>query len=230
MHVLETAIVYGLVGAVVAAALELQSDETSPWRRLLVVPLHLSCWPFFAPMLLTSESTRRRAEPTGDGSPAECDVACDLETVETRLFEALDGLDGVAEEVVDEERRRVRTLLERLHEMQSRLDEMDRLLDRPEFDEARIQRQLERIGADEASANDDRRIESLHNRLEHTRRLRRMRSRLHDEFESALFKIDEISSNMALLTLTDRPGDELADSIEDVAATVEGLSEELLSA
>jgi chromosome segregation ATPase len=176
-------------------------------------------------MLLTSESTGERAEPTGGEAPA----ACDLETVETRLFEALDGLDGVAEEVVDEERRRVETLLERLHEMQSRLDEMDRLLDRPEFDEARIQTRLERIGADEASAN-DRRIESLHNRLEHTRRLRRMRSRLHDEFESALFKIDEISSNMALLTLTDRPGDELADSIEEVAATVEGLSEELLSA
>lgn len=221
MHLLETLVVYLLVGAVVAGAIQLGDASTSPTN----LPLHVVCWPLFAAVLVAPEAsteppaTDRDALPTGDRDHP------DIRRAERKLVDALDRLDGPAEDALEASRQRIRRLVDSLATMQSRLDEMDDMLGRKEFDEEAARRALEEARQQDASSD---RIASAERRLEHVRQLQTMRADLADDLQAALAKVDEIAAQIALLQFADQPARDVSDLIEEIAAAVDGVSEGFL--
>ncbi len=225
MGITETAIIYTILGAVVAAAFRLaHGGSAGPITQTGLFALRTVCWPFFAPMLLasgdaSSNSARRAPPPAASQTPR-------VDEAEQRMLGALDSLEGVAGDLFEPQRRRVEELTASLRTMQARLGEMDALLATTEFDEDRAQHTLEAILADNGERNEER-AESVRARLRNIGRLKKMRARLNAEFERAILKVDEMSSQMLLLRFADHPEREVSELIGDIAATVEGLTEGL---
>ncbi len=225
MGITETGIIYGIIGAVVASAMWLARPASSAIIGGARFVLHTVLWPFFAPVLLGS-STERRAppgkEPSGSSDPRVAEA-------EARLLDALASLDGVAEDILGPEMERVRELTGSLGIMSRRIGEMDELLATDEFDEERAHKALETICAEDEPDNRARR-DSVQARLRNIRRLKQMRQALSADLDRAILEIEEISSQIRLLRFADRPEHEVSGLIQDIAATVEGLSEGLLPA
>lgn len=227
MGLTETAIIYSIIGLVVAAAMWLSSPPTRGVAALASFVVHTMLWPFFAPVLLGRAGGGAPAAPTDPpGEAAAYDPR--VRAAEARLTAALASLDGTAEEVLDPEVHRVRELTDSLARMAYRLAEMDELLATPEFDEARALDTLDAICAP-GGAGDEARADSVRARLRNIRRLAQMRQALSEDFERAILKVEEISSQIRLLRFADRPEDEVSGLIGDISATVEGLSEGLLA-
>lgn len=226
MGITETLIIYGIIGLVVASAMWLAGASEHGLVRASRFVLHAVLWPFFAPVLLASSVSEppkpslERAELTAAKDPR-------VHEAEQRLLRALTSLDGVAEDVLGDEMERVRSLTGSLAAMARRILEMDELLETDEFDEERALGALEQMQTDD-EAGDRVRRDSVRARLRNIRRLKEMRQALSADLERAILKIEEISSQIRLLRFADRPEHEVSGLIEDIAATVEGLSEGLL--
>jgi hypothetical protein len=241
MGITETSIIYTIIGAVVAAAMWLATPTEHFVIRTSRFALHTVLWPFFAPILLgrslqmDPHPERRPAlNALGESSRVQQDPR--VQQAEQRLLDALAGLDGVAEDVLGSEMSRVRDLAGSLAAMAGRMSEMDELLATDEFDEERAQLALEAICGQEdlqdvqhGAADRRARRDSVGARLRNIRRLKQMRQALSADLERAILKIEEISSQIRLLRFADRPEHEVSELIQDFAATVEGLSEGLLS-
>ncbi|QDG52415.1 hypothetical protein FIV42_17200 [Persicimonas caeni] len=227
MGITETSIIYGIIGAVVASAMWLASPIQSLAAGAARFALHLVLWPFFAPVLLGG-AANRGASSDRASKPRPPDLDPRVDRAERRLLDALTSLDGVAEDVLGLEMQRVRELTGSLATMARRIGEMDELLATDEFDAARAERALEALRADAESDNRARR-DSVEARLRNIRRLEQMRRALSEDLERAILEIEEISSQIRLLRFADRPEHEVSGLIQDIAATVEGLSEGLLS-
>lgn len=219
MGITETTIIYGIIGVVVAAALWMSGSSSGP-ARVGLFALHVALWPFFAPILLA------RSGGAGPQPPVEATAAVKhdprLRQVEEQLGAATAGLDGFADELLGPQMARLRNLTGSLAGMSRRLAEMDELLATREFDEERVREVLD-------AADDEVRIESVQARLRNIERLQEMRRSLSADYERAILKIEEISSQVSLLRFADHPEREVGELVEDIAATVEGLSEGLLS-
>jgi hypothetical protein len=223
MSIGATAIVYTILGLVVATAFELHREEALSLTVVGAFVMRTACWPFFAPMLLGAPEQRRAAPPhRHNAAPGRR-----VDEAERSLLAALESLDGLAGDLFAPQRERICEMADSLRKMRERIAEMDALLASTEFDEARAEQTLEAVLADGTDGRDER-ADSVRARLRNIGRLKKMRAALNADFERAILKLDEISSQMLLLKFADHPEQEVGELIGDIAATVEGLSEGLM--
>jgi hypothetical protein len=224
MSITGTAIIYLILGAVVAIATLLRENEASRSKRAAGLIITLIFWPIFLPFLLGRPGASSVAAP---GPRTEIDQRIDA--VEDNLLGALSRLHGIAEDILAPEVERVRGLAGALHGMGRRLIEMDRLLATPEFSKTRTEALATEL-EERSVQEDDPRRESLRARAKNIDRLTAMRARLSEDLERALFKMEEMSSQMVLLNFAGRPEAEAVHMIKEIAASNEGVTEGLFDA
>lgn len=223
MAIEETLLIYGIIGITVAIGLHRIEADASMFAAFT----YALFWPFFAPTLFASPRAPDTSEATDRELPGPAPTADhpDIRETERSLLEALSRLDGLAEDVLAPEIERIHDLVDSLDRMRTRLDEMNEMLDSDEFDEQQARRELDRTRTEEAC---EARRESAERRLRHIHRLQEMRRNLKRNLQTALGKVDEITTQIALLRFADHPEREVSKLIEDIAATVDGVSEGVL--
>jgi hypothetical protein len=219
MGVLETGIIYGLLGVAVAAALVLRDGAGGLGGRVGLFLAGLLFWPLFAPVLL---SGGQRPEPRRTGFHAR------VRGAEALLLAALERA-REASELAAPEVARVRGLTGAVASMEKRVEEMDALLEGPEFDEAAARNalmELSRRGVPE----EDPRTRSVQARLRNVERLRAMRQRTLEDLERIVLKVEEMSSRLQLLRFAGQPDAEVVRLFKEIADGVEELTEGILAA
>lgn len=222
MQIFETSIIYLILGAVVATAMVLRSEQRNQLQRIGLFLMVLLFWPCFAPLLLGGRTAP--PEPPRVDTPLDSRVAA----IQTSLLTALSKLQGVAEEALAPEMARVRGLSSSITAMEQRLVEMDRLLGAPEFDRSATEAALAAL-TQRGLAEADPRVQSVRARLRNIERLQAMRVHTLENLERVILKLEEMSSQLRLLEFADRPDTEVVGLIKDIAETVEGVAEGLLA-
>lgn len=221
MGLLETSIIYGLVGLAVAAALLLREDQGGVARRAVTFVSGVAFWPVFAPVLFAGRARpppqQRRATFRGR-----------IEDAQAQLLEALGRVQGMAE-MVAPELARVRGLAGSLEAMEERVGEMDEMLATPEFDAAVAQAALSDLGR-RGIPDGDPRVQSVRSRLKNIERLKTMRERTCEDLERIVLKIEEMISRLQLLKFAGRPDAEVVQLFKEIADSVEEVSEGILAA
>lgn len=229
---IETTVIYLLVGSTVAAAMALSSPSRSPAPAAGLFVLHALAWPFFAPLVLGRALEDRSPPLTAKPRDAtEGDHATDsrIDRAQTQLMKALQRVGPVAEELLGPKMESLQDLCQSLHRMESRLAEMDALLKSDEFDRRAAEKALKDL-LDNAETNDgDPRIDSVRSRLRNIDRLHQMRRRARRDLQNALLKMEEMHSQILLLQFAEEQEDEIAENIQEIATTIDGLSESLLA-
>jgi hypothetical protein len=216
MGVVETCILYLLLGGVVAVALVLRAEGKGPGARVATFVAGVFFWPMFAPFLLAP------ARPVGAGVlPARA--------AQSRLLAAVGQVEGLAAEVLRPEVARLRGLVEAVGKMEARVAEMDALLATPEFDRAATAGQLEALSR-RGLAAEDARVQSVQARLRNMERLVAMRERTAADLERVVLQLEEMGSRLQLLRFAGRPDAELVELLQSVASSVEEVTEGLLAA
>ena len=223
MGLFGTAIIYALLGLVVASATALGEGRPRAGRILFLFTVGALFWPLFAPVLLggrTSSVTRSEAGASGDTR---------IRAAETDMLAALAKVKGgVAGEAMAPEAAKVRDLASGLRAMAARLVEIDEALRAPGLDTVAIEAQLADVTA-RGGLESDPRAQSLRARLRNIERLRALRGRTAEDLERSLFKMEEITSQMLLLKFAGRPEAEVAELIDGIAGSVEGVTEALFA-
>ncbi len=225
MGLFGTAILYAILGLVVASATALGEATTRPSAGRLVFLFTVGAvfWPLFAPMLLGG----RGGAEAGAGAGIEGDGR--IRAAEADMLAALAKVKGgVAGEAMAPEAAKVRDLASGLRAMAVRLVEIDEALRAPGLDTAAIEAQLADVAA-RGGAESDPRAQSLRARLRNIERLRALRGRTGEDLERSLFKMEEITSQILLLKFAGRPEAEVAELIDGIAGSVEGVTEALFS-
>jgi hypothetical protein len=227
MGLVGTAIIYLLLGLVVAAATALGEARPGAGRIAFLFTIGALFWPLFAPTLLSGG----HAATAGSGARARGDEAGDarIRAAETDMLAALAKVKGgVAGEAMAPEAAKVRDLASGLRAMAARVVEIEEALRAPGLDPAAIEAQLADVAA-RGGAESDPRAQSLRARLRNVERLRALRGRTGEDLERALFKMEEITSQMLLLKFAGRPEAEVAELIDGIAGSVEGVTEALFA-
>lgn len=185
------------IGAIVALVLAIMLRRQSASDTLLLVAL----WPLWAPMMLAS----RRAQ--GDD--------------ERELLSALARAQAspLAQVLPDAETARV--LAARLREATERLEELDALLDRPDFDPAAVERRARELaarGADAAAATAQLRVRTLG-------QLRTLRVRYRSELDEVRELIAQLVTQAELVRLQPSIAQSSAELVRELVSRVEGLSD-----
>lgn len=210
MRLLETSVLYGIIGVVVAIALGL--SERPGDRRWYLYGVWVVAWPFFAPFVLARATTTPKAR-TATADPRLC-------CAEARLLEALGHLEGVAGEVLAPEVDRVQNMTVGLARMQVRISEMDAVLDTDSFDLDGIARELDAI-----EAETDPRRDSLQARHRSVQRLRELRDHTAKDYEGSLLQMEEMGAQLHLLRFSEKPEQGVLDRVRDLSARIEGVTE-----
>ena len=227
MGIMETSIVYGILGVVMGVAMVLRQEQLGRARLFGLFLLGVLFWPLLAPTALARPG---KPSPAEGGSSHDAGVEARIRAAEEQLMSALAKVKGgVAEDVLAPEVARVRALGGSLGSMAKRLREIDELLGSPEFDEPRVQAALAGLEA-RGHGGDDPRVLSVRSRLRNIDRLRAMRARTSDDLERALLKIEEMASQMLLLKFAGKPDAEVVGLIKDIADSVDSITEALLEA
>ena len=232
MGIFETTIIYGLLGFVVAAAAVLSRPSQRAFARTTTFMTHFFLWPFFAPVLLgrAVDDHSPHEGPTGAVKTLPAIIEDPrIRQVEAQFKAALERVGGIAEELLGPQMESVRHLSSSLATMERRAREMDDLLDSAEFDQKKAEEALEQLLRRDDVDDEDPRIQSVRARLRNIERLHRMRHRSRRDLERALVKMEEMNSQLLLLQFADRPDGEIAESIQEIASTIDGLSEGLLA-
>ncbi len=194
MGITQTLLIYGLVGAAVAATMLLQDRDSGPWRRALRFAAGLLFWPAFVPALLAA-----RADRGGGGEDEELADAR-LAAARARLLAVVNTMDGSLGGLLAPEVKRIERLTRALAILGRRVGEMDRLLEVPSIRQGRT-----------------------------GERLRAMRDQAEERYLEALARMEEMSAAVMLLQLAEGSGEEAVESLRDLAARVEGLTEGMLA-
>lgn len=218
MGVVETCILYLLLGGVVAVALVLRAEGRSPGERAVTFVSGVFFWPVYAPFLLAPA----RASPTAAVTPP-------ARAARDRLVGALGQVEGLAADVLRPEVARLRGLVDAVGKMEARVAEMDTLLTTPEFDRAAASEQLEAL-ARRGLPPEDARVQSVQARLRNMERLVAMRERTAADLERVVLQLEEMGSRLQLLKFAGRPDAELVALLQSVASSVEEVTEGLLAA
>ncbi|HEY8211231.1 MAG TPA: hypothetical protein VIG99_27295 [Myxococcaceae bacterium] len=227
MGVLETGIIYGLIGLAVATALVLRSAESSVPERVALFAMGATFWPIYAPSLLAPER-RGKGEGSFDRSPDAATLGERMQAAQAKLLEALAQLEGVAQ-AVGPEVARVRLVTGQVAAMERRVREIDQLLATEEFDLAAAREALARIAA-RGIPESDPRYQSLQVRVRNIERLQGIRERTLEDLEKISLKLEEMSSRLKLLRFAGRPDAEVVQLFKEVADSVEEVTEGLLAA
>jgi hypothetical protein len=220
-----TAIIYLLLGLVVASATVLGEATTRPsaGRIVFLFTVGAVFWPLFAPTLLGG----RAGAAAGDGAGGEGDER--IGAAEADMLAALAKVKGgVAGEAMAPEAAKVRDLASGLRALAVRRAEIEEALRAPGLATAAIEAQLAEATA-RGGAESDPRVQSLRARLRNIERLRALRGRTGDDLERSLFKMEEITSQILLLKFAGRPEAEVAELIDGIAGSVEGVTEALFA-
>lgn len=231
MGVLETAIFYLVIGAAVAFSSLLIEREKTRLERAVLFAGTLIFWPAFAPFLFGRVFAEPKApRATAATAPAEHDSPLDrrIASTEGELLASMERLHGVAETVLAPELARVRKLAVALHGMAKRLLEMDRLLETPEFSAARAEALLAELET-KVKDRDDARLLSVRARMRNIERVRAMRAKTADELERAIFKMEEMSSQMIVLELAGGAEAEVVESMRELALSIDAAVETSLA-
>jgi hypothetical protein len=216
MGMVETCIVYLLLGGVVAVALVLRAEGKGRGARAVTFVAGVFFWPVFAPFLLSP------AHPVAPVTPP-------IRAAQSRLLAALGQVEGLAADVLRPEVARLRGLVEAVGKMETRVAEMDALLATPEFDRAAASGQLEAL-ARRGLPPEDARVQSVQARLRNMERLAAMRERTAADLERVVLQLEEMGSRLQLLKFAGRPDAELVELLQSVASSVEEVTEGLLAA
>jgi hypothetical protein len=229
MGIVETSIVYGILGLVMAVAMVLRQEGLGGAKLFGLFILGALFWPLLAPTVLARSG--KSSPPEGGPCPgAGFEAPARIRAAEERLLSALAKVKGgVAEDVLAPEVARVRALGGSLGAMARRLREIDELLGSPELDEHGGQAALADLEA-RGHGGDDPRVVSVRARLRNIDRLREMRARTSDDLERALLKIEEMASQMLLLKFAGKPDAEVVGLIKDIADSVGSITDALLEA
>jgi hypothetical protein len=217
MGVVETCILYLLLGTVVAVALVLRAEGKGSGARVVTFVAGVFFWPVYAPFLLSP------------ARPAASAVTPPGRAAQERLRAALGQVEGLAADVLRPEVARLRGLVEAVGKMEARVAEMDALLATPEFNRAVASEQLEALSR-RGLAPEDPRVQSVHARLRNMERLAEMRERTAADLERVVLRLEEMGSRLQLLKFAGRPDAELVELLQSVAASVEEVTEGLLAA
>ncbi|MBJ6762022.1 hypothetical protein JGU66_14705 [Myxococcaceae bacterium JPH2] len=220
MGIVETGVIYFLLGGVVAVALVLREEGRGASRRVVTFVTGLLFWPVFAPFLLASQ------RPAVSRGLADGRVAS---TAKARLLSALQRVEGLAADVLRPEMARLRALVEAVGRMEARAAEMAALLATPEFDKSAATAQLEALGRRGLTAEDPR-VQSVQARLRDMERLRAMHERSSADLERVVLQLEEMGARLQLLRFAGRPDAELVGLLQSVAGSVEEVTEGLLEA
>ena len=222
-----TAIIYLLLGLVVASATALGEARLGAGRALFLFTVGALFWPLFAATLLGGGAASKAPNDArvGDDSAANARIRA----AEADMLAALAKVKGgVAGEAMAPEAARVRDVASGLRALAARVVEIEEALRAPGLDSAAIEAQLEGVAARGADESDPR-AQSLRARLRNVERLRTLRARTGEDLERSLFKMEEITSQMLLLKFAGRPEAEVAELIEGIADSVEGVTEALFA-
>jgi hypothetical protein len=179
----------------------------------------LAFWPLFAPVLLAG-GARPPAPRAG--------FHARVQGAEALLLAALERA-REASELAAPEVARVRGLTGAVASMEKRVEEMDALLQGPEFDEAHARASLAELSR-RGVPEDDPRTRSVQARLRNVERLRAMRQRTLEDLERIVLKVEEMSSRLQLLRFAGKPDAEVVQLFKEIADSVEDLTEGLLGA
>jgi hypothetical protein len=215
MGVVETCILYLLLGGVVAVALVLRAEGKGSGERAVTFVAGVFFWPVYAPFLL---SPARSAVVTRPARAAQ-----------DRLRAALGQVEGLAADVLRPEVARLRGLVDAMGKMEERVAEMDALLATREFDRAVASEQLEALSR-RGLGPEDPRVQSVQARLRNMERLAAMRERTAGDLERVVLQLEEMGSRLQLLKFAGRPDAELVELLQSVASSVEEVTEGLLAA
>lgn len=221
-----TAIIYLLLGLVVASATALREAKLGAGRALFIFTVGALFWPLFATTLLGGAGAR-----TSEGGRGEADSAGNarIHAAEANMLAALAKVKGgVAGEAMAPEAARVRDVASGLRALAARVVEIEEALRAPGLDCAAIEAQLADV-ATRGGEESDPRAQSLRARLRNVERLRALRTRTGEDLERSLFKMEEITSQMLLLKFAGRPEAEVAELIDGIADSVEGVTEALFA-
>jgi hypothetical protein len=223
MSALGTLVIYVILGLVVAVATATRDPRPSVVRLAFLFTAGVLFWPLVAPSLFGGPAASSASAATAnDGA-----IAPRIQVAEEQILAALAKVKGgVAEGALAPEAARVRHLAGSLRALVKRLDEIDETLRAPELDAHKLDERLADLAARGCPAGDAR-AESLRARLRSVERLRALRARTHDDLERALFKMEEITSQMLLLKFAGRPDTEVASLIDEIADGVDGVAEAL---
>jgi hypothetical protein len=221
MGVVETCILYLLLGGVVAVALVLRAEGKSGGARVVTFVAGVFFWPVFAPFLLSPARSAAAAAGAAGTPPARA--------AQERLRAALGQVEGLAADVLRPEVARLRGLVDAMGKMEARVAEMDALLATPEFNRAAAQEQLEALSR-RGLGPEDGRVQSVQARLRNMERLGAMRERTAADLERVVLQLEEMGSRLQLLKFAGRPDAELVELLQSVATSVEEVTEGLLAA
>ena len=206
MGIVQTLVLYGLVGAAVATAMLLEGLYSRSPRGALRFAAGVLFWPLFVPALLHSRraSDSRRADDDDLGDPR-------LTAVRAQLLTSIGALDGALRRLLGPEIQRVSKLTRSLAAMKRRIHEMDRLLEVSPVGEG---------GAPPRATTAQRR-----NRA----RLQRIRDQTEERFRQALVQMEELNSTISLLRFAAGSEEEVVECLRDLAASMEGITEGMLA-
>ncbi|MSQ48692.1 MAG: hypothetical protein EXR78_09980 [Deltaproteobacteria bacterium] len=226
MGIVETFMIYLVIGMVVATALWVAHGRTLSVSAVFDLLMWALLWPFFAPLLfgqaLASDSSRV-SSPRGNSERARDTKESRLHETQQRLLQAIGRLDGLAEGVIKPQLTQIDAMVRSLDVAEHRLQEMEEMLHSHEFDMTQVDAALHDLRS-KGYNDEEPRVRSLGARRRNIERLQSMRDRTHDELERALVKLEEISSQVLLLRFADQPETKLASLLKEVAGNVDGLA------
>lgn len=209
----ETILFYLLVGLAVAVAVWIAGAERPLprfFRALSAVPF----WPLYLPVLLAPKNADR-PEVAAQLHPGD-ELMQQIAEVERELEAAFASLDGWAEDALAHERGRLAELHSAWNAQAARIREMDHVLA-----DAHVAGQL--------GEERDRPAESMHRsenaRRENLVRLRQLRDRAHTDLTGTLARARELVSLIHLARFTGAPALRAEQLVQQIAASLKGLSE-----
>ena len=202
MRLLELGLLYGLIGAGCAVVLLLRRSEIGGSYTDAV--LLAGFWPVYGPFLLA------KMQGTDEG-PEGSEVA---------FLAALRHARTTPLAVLLPNQQTIRTLARRLRVAAAKVEEIDAILARPEFQEQSAlsrQRELEARGASEYA------LSTASIRIQNIRRLRALRDRFARELDEVQELLSQLRTQVEVVRLAGVPDDETRDLVQELVSRVEGL-------
>lgn len=231
---------YLIIGIGVAAALWLSADAVTTTQRLFRTLTAPFFWPLYVPTLLAAKSSNlgtTAIDAVGTSLGRQRDnMAITIAQVETELDQALQCLDGWAEDVLAGEQERITELRMAWRQQAQHIRELDQLLQRAPTDTplAAITspdpNQAAAQSGERGLSDQDTRYQSQIERCERTRhenvlKLRQVRRELYDELMATLAWVRELVSMIHLAKYTGEPASRAVELVQQIAAAIEGVSE-----
>lgn len=198
MTVVDLAVAYAGIGAVIALV------AIAKGRGTVDALLLLGIWPLYAPVL------------AGGGGDEPSDPR------ERALLDALRRANGTPLAGTLPDEAAARALVRRVRDGRARLAELDRVLTRPDLDEAAA---IARVAALEQGGAHPGQIATAQRRIQTIRRMRAMRERFAGEIEQVDEVVTQLTAQLELVRFAGTADDTAAELAADLCARVEGLDE-----